>query len=150
APPPAAGPRPTPAEPASAPPPLAAAARCLAAAATGEAARHLAAALAADPADPAAHTVGGLLHELDGRLEEAVAAYRAALYLEPGLFQVRVLLGDCFLRLGYHDRAVQQFREVLAALASGSGRALEPLDPLALPDRASAQRRSRQALAHAG
>jgi chemotaxis protein methyltransferase CheR len=131
------------------PTPLLAAARCLAAGERDAAAHHLASALAADPADPAAHAVHGLLHDLTGRLEEAVAAYRAALYLEPGLFQVRVLLGDCFLRLGHRDRAEQQFREVLATLRGGRGRALETLGDLPLPDRARAQRRSRRALSAA-
>ncbi len=131
------------------PTPLLAAARCLAAGERDAAAHHLASALAADPADPAAHAVHGLLHDLTGRLEAAVAAYRAALYLEPGLFQVRVLLGDCFLRLGHRDRAEQQFREVLATLSVGRGRALEALGDLPLPDRARAQRRSRRALSAA-
>ncbi len=131
------------------PTPLLAAARCLAAGERDTAAHHLASALAADPADPAAHAVHGLLHDLTGRLQEAVAAYRAALYLEPGLFQVRVLLGDCFLRLGHRERAEQQFREVLAILRGGRGRALEALGDLPLPDRARAQRRSRRALSAA-
>ena len=80
------------------------------------------AALAADPSEPAAHALEGFLHDLCGRTEEAVNSYRAALYLDPALFQVRVLLADCLLRLGNRDRAEHQFREVLTLLAGGRER----------------------------
>ena len=85
------------------------------------------AALAADPSEPAAHALQGFLHDLCGRTEEAIPAYRAALYLDPALFQVRVLLADCLLRLGNRDRAEHQFREVLTLLASGRERPLRAL-----------------------
>jgi hypothetical protein len=92
----------------------------------------------------------GVLHDRAGRDREAAAAYRAALYLDPALFQVRLLLADCFLRLGLEDRAAHQFREVLAVLAGGRGRALDGLSALLLPDREHADRRCRQALRRAG
>ena len=106
----------------------------------------IAAALAADPSEPAAHALEGFLHDLCKRTEEAVASYRAALYLDPALFQVRVLLADCLLRLGNRDRAEHQFREVLTLLASGREKALLLFGDLPLPDRERAQRRCRQVL----
>jgi chemotaxis protein methyltransferase CheR len=138
--------------PAAAPPPagvrerLEAAARDLAANRVEEASRTLASALAADPSEPAAHALEGFLHDLCGRTGEAVSSYRAALYLDPTLFQVRVLLADCLLRLGDRDRAEHQFREVLTLLASGRERPLTLFGELPLPDRDRAGRRCRQVL----
>jgi chemotaxis protein methyltransferase CheR len=125
---------------------LVAAARDLAANRIEEAGKVIAAALAADPSEPAAHALEGFLHDLCKRTEEAVASYRAALYLDPALFQVRVLLADCLLRLGNRDRAEHQFREVLTLLASGREKALLLFGDLPLPDRERAQRRCRQVL----
>ncbi len=112
----------------------------------GEAGKVIAQALAADPSEPAAHALEGFIHDLSGRAEEAVTSYRAALYLDPSLFQVRVLLADCLLRLGHRDRAEHQFREVLTTLASGRERTLLLFEGLPFPDRERAQRRCRQVL----
>jgi chemotaxis protein methyltransferase CheR len=120
--------------------------RSLAANRIDEAVRRVREVLAAAPSDPAAHALDGFLHDLSGRSEEAVTAYRAALYLDPALFQVRLLLADCLLRLGSRDRAEHHFREVLAHLASGRERTLPPFEDLPFPDRARAQRRCRQVL----
>ncbi|HEV2854419.1 MAG TPA: CheR family methyltransferase [Thermoanaerobaculia bacterium] len=125
---------------------LLAAARDLAANRIDEAAKVIGQALAADPSEPAAHALEGFLNDLRGRTEDAVSSYRAALYLDPALFQVRVLLADCLLRLGHRDRAEHQFREVLTLLAGGRERALILFEDLPLPDRERAQRRCRQVL----
>jgi Tfp pilus assembly protein PilF len=122
------------------------AARELAANRIADAGRAVEQALAADPSEPSAHALEGFLHDLAGRTDEALTSYRAALYLDPALFQVRVLLGDCLLRLGHRDRAEQQFREVLTLLAGGRERALVLFGDLPLPDRERAQRRARQVL----
>jgi len=111
-----------------------------------EAGKILEAVLAADPAEPAAHALMGFLHDLCGRTEDALTAYRAALYLDPALFQVRVLLADCLLRLGNRDRAEHQYREVLTLLAGGREKPLALFEGLPLPDRERAQRRCRQVL----
>ncbi|HEV8581628.1 MAG TPA: CheR family methyltransferase [Thermoanaerobaculia bacterium] len=103
-------------------------------------------ALAADPSEPAAHALEGFVHDLRGRTEDAVASYRAALYLDPALFQVRALLADGLLRLGDRSRAEHQFREVLSLLGSGRERGLTIFESLPLPDRERARRRSRQVL----
>jgi chemotaxis protein methyltransferase CheR len=125
---------------------LLAAARDLAANRIAEASRGLEQVLAAEPSEPAAHALDGFLHDVSGRADEAATAYRAALYLDPALYQVRVLLADCLLRLGHRDRAEQQYREVLTSLGSGRERDLLLFEDLPFPDRERAQRRSRQVL----
>lgn len=129
---------------------LLAAACDLAANRIDEAGKVIAQALAADPSEPAAHALEGFLNDLRGKAEDAVSSYRAALYLDPALFQVRVLLADCLLRLGHRDRAEHQFREVLTLLAGGRERALILFEDLPLPDRERAQRRCRQVLKGGG
>ena len=125
---------------------LMAAARDLAENRVEDARRILETILAADPSEPAAHALLGFLHDLCNRTEDAVSAYRAALYLDPALFQPRVLLADCLLRLGKRDLAEHQFREVLTLLASGREKALGLFEGLPLPDRERAGRRCRQVL----
>jgi chemotaxis protein methyltransferase CheR len=125
---------------------LLAAAQELAANRPDAARRALDAALAADPSEPAGHLLDGFLHDLGGRTEEAAASYRAALYLDPSLFQARLLLADCLLRLGQRGRAEHQYREILAALEAGRERPVALFDVLPLPDRERALRRCRQAL----
>lgn len=111
-----------------------------------EAGRAIGQVLAVDPSEPAAHALEGFLHDVTGRTEDAVASYRAALYLDPELYQVRVLLADCLLRLGNRNRAEHQYREVLAHLGNGRERNLVVFGELPFPDRARAQRRCRQVL----
>lgn len=125
---------------------LLAAARSLSGNRVDEAARVIGDALAEDPSEPSAHALEGFLNDLTGRSDEAVASYRAALYLDPALFQVRILLADCLLRLGNRDRAEHHYREVLAHLAGGRERSLPDFADLPFPDRARAQRRCRQVL----
>jgi len=125
---------------------LLAAARDLSENRVEDARRILEGALAADPSEPATHALEGFLHDLCGRTEEAVGSYRAALYLDPALFQPRVLLADCLLRLGKRDLAEHQFREVLTLLTSGREKALALFEGLPLPDRERAGRRCRQVL----
>lgn len=143
---------PVPAAKAPVPPPLSvherllAAARHLAGNQIDEAGRAIEQVLAVDPSEPAAHALEGFFHDVTGRTDEAVASYRAALYLDPELYQVRVLLADCLLRLGNRDRAEHQYREVLAHLGSGRERNLVVLGELPFPDRVRAQRRCRQVL----
>jgi chemotaxis protein methyltransferase CheR len=125
---------------------LLSAARSLSGNRIDEAARVIGDALAEDPSEPSVHALEGFLHDLTGRSDEAVASYRAALYLDPALFQVRILLADCLLRLGNRDRAEHHYREVLAHLAGGRERSLPDFADLPFPDRTRAQRRCRQVL----
>jgi chemotaxis protein methyltransferase CheR len=112
-----------------------------------EAKREVEAALAADAADAGAHAFLGLIHDLGGRTDEAVEALRAALYLEPDLVQVRLLLAGCLRRLGEVPHAIRQYREVVATLERGGGRRLAVLDGRLLPDAPETLRRARSALA---
>ncbi len=125
---------------------LARAARDLAENRVEEAARAIEQLMATDPSDPEAYALEGFLHDLSSRTEEAVSSYRAALYLDPSLFQVRVLLADCLLRLGRNDLARHQYREALAVLESGREKILTLLADLPLPDRDRARRRCQEVL----
>ena len=125
---------------------LSEAARELAGNRLDDARRLLDEALTGDPSEPAAHALEGFLHDLEGRTDEAIGSYRGTLYLDPSLFQVRLLLADCWQRTGARDRARQQYQEVLATLESGRGRELVTLGDLPLPNRTRAERRCRQVL----
>lgn len=103
-------------------------------------------ALAGDPADPAAHALAGLVHELSGRSEDAVDAFRAALYLDPDLPQVRFRLAFCLRRAGKEELALRQIREVVTTLERGGGRLLPALDGRLLPGAAETLRLARGAL----
>jgi chemotaxis protein methyltransferase CheR len=122
------------------------AARALAGNRLDEAAERVARAREADPSEPAVYALEGFLHDLASRAEEAAASYRAALYLAPGLYQVRVLLADCLRRLGHPERSEHEFRQVLATLDRGTARDLVLLEELPFPNRTRALRRCRQAL----
>jgi chemotaxis protein methyltransferase CheR len=104
-------------------------------------------ALAGDPSDPEAHALEGFIHDLSGRTEMAIASLRAALYLDPSLFQAQLLLADALRRLGWLDRARAAYRTVLTLLGGGAARELAALAALPLADRASAAQRARAGLA---
>ncbi len=112
-----------------------------------EAGRELALALDDDPADPTVHVLLGIVGELERRDAAAADAYRAALYLEPGLAQVRLLLAGCLQRLGEAELARRQLREAVAALESEGGRRLPLLEGRFVPPPAEALQRARAALA---
>ncbi len=99
-----------------------------------------------DPSEPDAHAYEGFLHDLAGRPQQAIASYRAALFLEPGLFQVRTLLAESLRRLGWHDRAAKEYGDVLALLQSGRGREVASTAALHMPNRSQAERLCRQGL----
>jgi chemotaxis protein methyltransferase CheR len=107
-------------------------------------------ALLADPSDAGVHALEGFIHDISGRSQMAIASYRAALFLDAGLFQVRLLLADALRRLGHEQRAVLEYREVLAALTAGQGHVIEALAPLPLPEQSEALRRCRETLRSSG
>jgi len=111
-----------------------------------DAARALDEVLEADPSEPGAHALDGILRDLRGELEDAIASYRAALYLDPALYQIRLLLADTLRRNGHSERAETEYRQVLAALVAGRARSIPAFAPLPLPDREGAERRCRRAL----
>lgn len=111
-----------------------------------EARRELEEVLEADPSEAAAHALDGFLHDLRGEMDDAISSYRAALYLDPALYQVRLLLADNMNRQGLRQRAEHEYRQVLAALSAGRDRVLPPFEVLPVPDRDGARRRCRRAL----
>jgi chemotaxis protein methyltransferase CheR len=125
---------------------LSRAARDLAENRIDDAARVIEQLMETDTSDPEAYALEGFLHDLRGRTDDATASYRAALYLDSALFQVRVLLADCLLRLGHRDLARHQYREALAILESGRERTLALFADLPLPDRERARRRCQEVL----
>jgi tetratricopeptide (TPR) repeat protein len=69
--------------------------------------------LADSPRFPFAQFNRGLLHEEQGRLEEARAAYAAEVAAYPGHFKARFNLGRVLFRLGDRAGSLQQMREVV-------------------------------------
>lgn len=102
--------------------------------------------LAANPADAQAHALEGYLHEVAGRGRQAIAAFRACLYLEPDLFQARLLLAHALRREGELGRAQAEYRHLLSLLAADRGRELDRLAALPLPTRDQAARQAQAAL----
>ncbi len=138
--------RPSPASEAPAPAPRPA---IVAALADGklEAARAVAEAAAVGmPEDAQLRALLGLCRDRGGDAEGAIQAYRAALYIDPGLFQARLLLAGCLERLGWSDRARQEHREVLTALRSTAGHEMPDAARLGLPSAEQAAQQARTAL----
>ncbi len=125
---------------------VATAVRALAQNRLDEARSAVAAALLATPTEPAAHALEGLLADLCGNLPAALAGYRAALFLDPQLFQVRLLLADCLARQGARERARLEYRVVLRTIDSGRGRELPFAAALSLPPGREARERAARAL----
>ncbi len=98
------------------------------------------------PDDAVLRALHGLCLDRRGDVEGAIQAYRAALYLEPGLFQFRALLAGCFERLGWPQRARREHREVLTALRSSSVREVPESARLGLPSPEMAAQQARTAL----
>ena len=67
------------------------------------------------PESPILRSLEGMALEGAGRVEAAVGAYRAALYLAPDLNEIRFLLARGLDRLGRGARAEREYRAVLAA-----------------------------------
>ena len=84
------------------------------------------------PEDPVLRALAGLIHDREGELTLAVQAYRAALYLDPSLFQIRFLLARCQHRMGWLDRAQRELRSILEMIAARQARSLPGTDQLGL------------------
>jgi tetratricopeptide (TPR) repeat protein len=65
------------------------------------------------PRFPLAHFNLGLLHEEEGRLDLARAAYAAEVAAYPSQFKARFNLGKVLFRLGDREGAVEEMREVV-------------------------------------
>jgi chemotaxis protein methyltransferase CheR len=91
------------------------------------------------PESPSLRALEGLAFDVQQLTDSALKAYRACLYLDPTLFQVRYLLARCMERLGWQDRAQREYREVLATLASQQTTNLEDWAVLGVPSRAQVE-----------
>jgi len=100
---------------------------------------------AARPEDAAAHALLGLVRDLADDGDGALTAYRAALFLRPGLYRVRFQLAERLRRSGWRDRALAEYRRVLATLAA-EGEELPELAALLPGDAAEVASRCRAAL----
>ncbi len=78
--------------------------------------------------------------------EAAVRAYRAVLYLEPTLFQIRHRLASVLERQGNLDRAAAELGSALTLISSGRGRTLAHWRELGLDDAEAVARACRSAL----
>ncbi len=98
------------------------------------------------PEDAILRAFEGLIFDFRQQLEAALRAYRAALYLDPRLFQVRMLLARCMSQIGSHQRAASEYRKVLSALASSDICEVPGAAELGLPSPRQAELQCRQAL----
>lgn len=88
-----------------------------------------------DPVDARLGAVEGIIFRCKGKKEEAVRSFRAALYLDESLYQVRYLLALSLKEAGWADRARVEFEAVLKMLSTGGGREIQELAPLEIPGR---------------
>jgi chemotaxis protein methyltransferase CheR len=100
-----------------------------------QAARWLDQALRRTPEEPLLRVLQGIACESCGDVSGAVQAFRAALYLNPMLFQARFLLARCMQRLGWDDRARRERQQVLGILDSPRAERLHGVRRLEVPDR---------------
>lgn len=90
---------------------------------------------------PLIHALRGMAQVAGGQQAGAVESFRAALYLDPRLFQVRFLLAESFAALGLFERADQEYRRVLGMLAAKSQGGLPEYDLYGFPGRQEIQGR---------
>lgn len=77
-------------------------------------------ALARDPLCPDAHLLEGLIAREQGRHEEAMAAFKRALYLAPASALARYQLGQLYALRGQRRRAQHEFAEAMRLLDAGA------------------------------
>lgn len=87
------------------------------------------------PKGPESLAIEGRRAEVRGGLRTALRCYRASLYLQPDLYQVRYRLGHCLEAVGWPGRAGAEFRAVLEILRRGSEKSLEIFDGPGFPGR---------------
>lgn len=99
------------------------------------------------PDDATLRAMEGRVLALVGEPQRAVAAFRAALYLEPNSYPVRFLLAQCLHQLGRHRRTRSEIRAVIAGLTTGECRTPPALEALGVPNSAEIATLSRELLA---
>jgi len=99
---------------------------------------------------PELHTLKAVALSQLGDHRHAIESLRAALYLDPSLFQVRFLLAKAFSRAGMQVRADKEYRRVLESMAAPGRTALSFEARLGLPGPAEVEAGCRRALAGGG
>ena len=87
-----------------------------------------------EPDNVELRAVSALAIDAVGDEEGAVRAYRAALYLDPALFQIRHRLASVLRRRGETERASAELRAILSLIATGRARTLTGWRELGLDD----------------
>jgi chemotaxis protein methyltransferase CheR len=85
------------------------------------------------PENAVAHGLEGIIRERTGDLDAAVLSYRAALYLDPEMGEIRFLLARCLRTLGREGSAAREYRAVLKTLGRPSSKLETVMRRLGLP-----------------
>lgn len=89
----------------------------------------------ADPGNATVRALEGLTWRLKGEVKNALRAFRAALYLDESLYQVRYLLASCLSDLDWYERAIAEYDSVLRVLSTGGGGEIPEFASLGIPGR---------------
>jgi chemotaxis protein methyltransferase CheR len=98
------------------------------------------------PENAVLHALQGLAHERAGTIEGAIQAYRAALYLDPDLVEVRFLLARSLAAAGRERRSIREYRGVLGSPGVVHAAAPAVLTRLGVPSGGSLEHACREAL----
>ena len=98
------------------------------------------------PENALLHTLRGLIHQRAGAIDEAVRAFRAALYLEPGLVEARFLLARSLADAGRERRAIREYQAVLGSAGAVCAHPPAVLERLRVPTGGGLEDACREAL----
>jgi Flp pilus assembly protein TadD len=87
-----------------------------------------------NPESALTHALEAIAAERLDHTERAVLAFRAALYLDPEMDEIRFLLARALERLGRAQAAAREYRTALSGLGPASGFSNAILERLGLPD----------------
>ncbi len=85
------------------------------------------------PENAMTHGLEGIARERTGDLDAAVLSYRAALYLDPEMGEIRFLLARCLRTLGREASAAREYRAVQKTLGRPSSKLETVMRRLGLP-----------------
>jgi Flp pilus assembly protein TadD len=85
------------------------------------------------PENAVAHGLEGIVRERTGDVDAAVLSYRAALYLDPEMGEIRFLLARSLRTLGREGSAAREYRAVLKAFGRLSSKLETVMSRLGLP-----------------
>ena len=85
------------------------------------------------PENAVAHGMEGIARERTGDLDAAVLSYRAAMYLDPDMGEIRFLLARCLRTLGREVPAAREYGAVLKVFGKPSSKLGTVMRRLDLP-----------------